>query len=54
MERKNEEPYNHLCIEERRNVYFWRQQNISVTEIAKRLGRHRSTIFREIQRNTWG
>jgi len=45
--------YNHLSLSERRKIYFWREEKISVNEIAKRLGRHRSTIFREIQRNTF-
>jgi transposase, IS30 family len=45
--------YNHLSLNERRKIYFWRAEKISVNEIAKRLGRHRSTIFRELQRNTY-
>lgn len=45
--------YKHLCLDERRKIYRWRGQNISVNEIAKRLDRHRSTIFREIQRNSY-
>lgn len=45
--------YNHLSIDERRKIYFWREEKISVNEIAKRLGRHKSTIFRKIQRNTY-
>ena len=43
--------YNHLSLNERRKIYFWQEEKVSVNEIAKRLGRHRSTIFREIQRN---
>jgi len=43
--------YNHLTIEDRRQIYRLSGQRISVTEIAARLGRHRSTVFREIQRN---
>jgi IS30 family transposase len=45
--------YNHLGLDERRKIYFWREQKLSVGEIAKLLGRHRSTIFRELQRNTY-
>lgn len=45
--------YNHLSLDERRQIYFWREQKMSVNEMAKRLGRHRSTIFRKIQRNTY-
>ena len=45
--------YAHICMEERRQIYrLLSGQKISITEIAARLGRHRSTIFREIQRNT--
>jgi len=43
--------YNHLTMDERRQIYRLTGQKISITEIAARLGRHRSTIFREIQRN---
>lgn len=43
--------YNHLSLDERRKIYYWREEKISVNEIAKRLGRHRSTVFRELQRN---
>lgn len=45
--------YKHLTIEDRRQIYRLRSQNVSVTEIATQLGRHRSTIYREIQRNTF-
>jgi IS30 family transposase len=45
--------YNHLSLDERRKIYFLREEKTSVNEIAKRLGRHRSTIFRELQRNTF-
>ena len=45
--------YNHLILHERRKISFWREQKVLVNEIAKRLGRHRSTIFREIRRNTF-
>lgn len=37
--------YNHLSLDERRKIYSWREEKISVNEIAKRLGRHRSTIL---------
>lgn len=45
--------YKHLSLDERRKIYQWQGQQLSVNEIAKRLGRHRSTIFREIQRNSY-
>ena len=45
--------YNHLSLDERRKIYNWMDEKVSVSEIARRLGRHRSTIFREIRRNTF-
>ena len=45
--------YGQLTLEDRRQIYRLRDQKVSVTEIAARLGRHRSTIYREIQRNTF-
>lgn len=38
--------YRHRC-----HISAWLQDNISVSEIARRLGFHKSTISREIQRN---
>jgi IS30 family transposase len=43
--------YGHLSLEERRRIERWRQANVSATTIARTLGRHRSTIFRELRRN---
>ena len=45
--------YSHLGIEERRKIERWRAAKISVDMIAEKLGRHRSTIFRELKRNTF-
>lgn len=46
--------YSHLCLEERRCIYTWRhlKQNVTIREIARRLGRSHSTISREISRNS--
>ncbi len=44
-------PYLHLDLEERRKIARWRDAKVPATEIALRLGRHRSTIFRELSRN---
>lgn len=44
-------PFLHLDLEERRKNARWREAKVSATEIAHRLGRHRSTIFRELSRN---
>jgi IS30 family transposase len=44
-------PYSHLNGEERRKLEQWRKAKVSPDVIAERLGRHRSTIFRELKRN---
>ena len=43
--------YSHLDDEERRKLEQWRHAKISPDVIAEKLGRHRSTIFRELKRN---
>lgn len=43
----------HLSLEERRIVAGLLHRKVSVTQIAIQLGRHRSTIHREIRRNFW-
>jgi IS30 family transposase len=43
--------YVHLDLDERRQVARWRDAKMSVAEIALRLGRAPSTIYREIRRN---
>ena len=43
--------YSQIDLDERRKIERWRQVGISVDVIAEKLGRHRSTIFREIARN---
>ena len=45
--------YVHLSLDERRRLFRMREAKVSVTEIAAVLGRHRSTIHREIRRNGW-
>lgn len=45
--------YSHLTLADRRQIERWRQTRMSATEIAQRLGRHRSTIFRELRRNRY-
>jgi transposase, IS30 family len=44
-------PYSHIDMDERRKIERWHAAKISVDEIANKLGRHRSTIFRELKRN---
>jgi alkylhydroperoxidase family enzyme len=45
------ERYDHLTLDERRLIFQLREAKMSVPRIAERLGRHRSTIHREIRRN---
>lgn len=43
--------YSHIDLDERRKIARWRSAKLSVDVIAEKLGRHRSTIFRELKRN---
>ena len=43
--------YHQLSAEERVQIATLRYQNFSLPQIARALGRHRSTIWREVQRN---
>jgi IS30 family transposase len=43
--------YNHLTMNERNVIYIMQRQGYSNAEIARCLGRHRSTIGRECRRN---
>lgn len=45
--------YSHIDLDERRKIARWRTAGLGVELIAEKLGRHRSTIFREIKRNTF-
>ena len=42
-----------LGLEERRRLFRLREAKVPVAQIAPALGRHRSTIHREIRRNGW-
>lgn len=44
--------HRHLTLDDRRTIYVMMGQRKSIREIADRLGRHHSTIYREINRNT--
>lgn len=46
--------YCQLTPNERFAIYLFLQQNYSLTEIAKSLNRHKSTISREVKRNAGG
>jgi transposase, IS30 family len=43
--------YHRLSTEERYVIAAMRQQKLGITERAKHLGRHRSTLYREVKRN---
>lgn len=43
--------YSQLSLKERRQINVFLDMNYPIGAIAQRLGRHRSTIYREIQRN---
>jgi len=43
--------FEHIQKEERYSIAAMRTQNVRIDEIARRLGRHRSTIYRELRRN---
>lgn len=43
--------YSHLTLDERLKIERWRRADVSPTRMAEALGRHRSTIFRELKRN---
>ncbi|SEM29772.1 transposase, IS30 family [Roseovarius azorensis] len=45
--------YPHLGLEERRKLAKWREAKMPVPEIADRLGRAPSTIYRELKRNCY-
>ena len=49
---KKDKRFTHLDFTERKLIERWITKGISVTRIAKGLGRHRSTIYREIKRGT--
>src|SRR3954470_8595537 len=45
------EIYSHLTLEDRCRLSGLREMHLSVAEMARRLGCHRTTIYREISRN---
>ena len=46
-------PYSHIDLNERRQIYRSLEAKKSVPEIAESLGRDRSSLYRELQRNTF-
>jgi IS30 family transposase len=45
--------FQHLTLDERRFLFRMQEAWLGVTETAARLGRHRSTIYRELGRNRY-
>src|SRR5882757_6219230 len=43
--------YHQLSTEERYELAALRRQNLGMAKMAKHLGRHRSTLYREVKRN---
>lgn len=43
--------YQQLTLDERYQISALRREDVSPAEIARQLGRHRSTIMRELARN---
>ena len=43
--------YSHLSLEERRKIAKWRDAKMPISEMADRLGRDASTIYRDLRRN---
>ncbi len=43
--------YSHLSLEERRRIAKWREAKMPIAEIADRLGRDASTVYRDLRRN---
>jgi len=45
--------YKQLTLADRRRLHHLVERKVSINEMARQLGRHRSTIYREIRRNTF-
>ena len=43
--------YRHLQYDERCQIRALHQEGVSISEIARQLGRHKSTVSRELRRN---
>ena len=46
--------YNHITLKEREKIFFLKATGLKGYQIAKKLGRHKTTIYRELRRNTTG
>ena len=47
-----EEKYTHFTGKDRESLYIWKQEGVVVKEMAKRLGKHKSSIYKELSRNS--
>ena len=47
-----ENKYTHFTEKDRENLYIWKKEGVVVKEMAKRLGKDKSSIFRELFRNS--
>jgi IS30 family transposase len=45
--------YQQLTLADRRRLHQFVERKVPINEMARQLGRHRSTIYREIRRNTF-
>ncbi len=45
--------YSQLTLADRRRLHYLVERKVPINEMARQLGRHRSTIYREIRRNTF-
>ncbi len=45
--------HTHLSLSERHQIYVLLGRKVPLSQIASVLGRHHSTIYREVQRNTY-
>lgn len=45
-------PYKHLTLFERERIMFFKAKGYKITQIAEKLGRNKSTISRELKRNS--
>jgi IS30 family transposase len=45
--------YQQLTLADRRRLHHLVERKVPINEMARQLGRHRSTIYREIRRNTF-
>ncbi|MNE96773.1 hypothetical protein D3C80_1950190 [compost metagenome] len=45
--------YQQLTLADRRHLHWLVERKVPINEMARRLGRHRSTVYREIRRNTF-